>query len=212
MMEHNTDRLFWTLSTIIVGALLLTISVKVFPGITNTITAPLSHITQQAGDATNSADQAFNDATNASDPDAKAKANAVEASDLNLNVQQDNDGTGTLMGLVNNAFTGKLDIPKYVKVNGKLTKITSITHDAFVSDQLTSVNIPDGVTTINPGAFASNSIRSVTIPSSVTYIGSRAFNNNTLSSVNIPNQTAYQSAKSNNAFDSNVTLTNNASN
>lgn len=33
MMEHNTDRLFWTISTIIVAAILLMMGVKGFPSV-----------------------------------------------------------------------------------------------------------------------------------------------------------------------------------
>lgn len=52
MMEHNTDRLFWTLTSIIVGALLLTLSVKIFPHYTESAIQPLSGLVHQADNAT----------------------------------------------------------------------------------------------------------------------------------------------------------------
>lgn len=55
MMEHNTDRLFWTLTSIIVGALLLTIAIKMFPGVMNAIMSKVSTTTGTAGNAANSA-------------------------------------------------------------------------------------------------------------------------------------------------------------
>lgn len=234
MMEHNTDRLFWTLTSIIVGALLLTISVKAFPGVANSVVKPISGITKQADTSTKTADQAFKDATNGNnsssngnngnsnsgssqssqptDPDAQAKANAVEASTLGLQVNNIGNGIGILEGPVNGKLSGTLNIPEYVKVNGQLTKIASIGDSAFLNNGLQSVNIPNSVTSIGSGAFNNNKLTSVNIPNSLTNIGNYAFYNNQLTSVNIPNQQGYQSAQSYKAFDSSVTLTNNPSN
>lgn len=50
MMEHNTDRLFWTISTIIVGALLLTIGVKAFPNSVGKVLQPMSGVIRSADD------------------------------------------------------------------------------------------------------------------------------------------------------------------
>lgn len=52
MMEHNTDRLFWTLTSIIVGALMLTLSVKIFPQYTQSAIQPLQGIVRQADNST----------------------------------------------------------------------------------------------------------------------------------------------------------------
>lgn len=231
MMEHNTDRLFWALTSIIVGALLLTISVKAFPGVANTVTAPLQGVVKQSDSSTKTADQAFKDATNnngnsssnnsnsqssqPTDPDEQAKANAVEASTLNLKVTPNGDGTGVLTGAANGIFDGSLNIPKYVKVNSQLIKITSIKDMAFSNNLITSITIPDSVTTIGAYAFMSNfMLASVTIPNSVTNIKDEAFAFNSLKSINIPNQQGYQSAQSGLAFYSNpnITITNNPSN
>lgn len=207
MLEKNTDRLFWTLTSIIVGALLLTISVKAFPSVAETAISPITGIVKQADTSTKTADQAFKNATNSNngssnsnsnsgnsqssqptDPDAQAKANAVEASTLNLKVTPNGDGTGVLAGPANGHLNGTLNIPKYVKVNGQLTKITSIGDKAFYYNDLTpSVNIPNSVTSIGKLAFAGNQLTSVTIPNNVTNIGDTAFGDNQLTSVTLPN-------------------------
>lgn len=203
-MEHNTDRLFWTLTSIIVGALLLTISVKAFPGVAHTVTAPFSGLTKQSDTSTKTSAQAYKDAigtvnsnsNNSNDNSqnskpADPKASAVEASTLNLNVTPNGDGTGILTGKVNGTMKGDLNIPEYVKVNGQLTKITSIADRAFFSyaaspSYLTSVTIPNSVTSIGTASFTGNQLTSVTIPNSVTSIGSSAFNSNNLKSIVIP--------------------------
>lgn len=224
-MEKNTDRLFWTLTSIIVGALLLTISVKAFPGVANSIVKPISGITKQADTSTKTSDQAYKDAINGvnggssnnssgsnsgssqssqpTDPDAQAKASAVEASTLGFKVTANGDGTGVLNGYTNDMDKRTtLNIPEYVKVNGQITKITSIADLAFASHGcFTSVNIPNGVTTIGKSAFYNNDLTSVSIPNSVTNIGWYAFNTNQLTTVNIPNKQGLQSAVSNSAFD-----------
>lgn len=202
MMEHNTDRLFWTITSIIVGALLLTISVKAFPGVANTVTAPLSGLTKQADTSTKTSDQAYKDAINGvngvngssngsdssqpNEPDAQAKASAVEADTLNLKVTPNGDGTGILEGLYDKSKTQDLNIPEYVKVNGQMTKITSIDDKAFSYNKLTSVEIPNSVTSIGTSAFEMNQLTSVSLSNSVTNMGDYAFARNKITSVNIP--------------------------
>lgn len=194
-MEQNTDRLFWTLTSIIVGALLLTISVKTFPGVANSVVKPISGITKQADTSTKSADQAFKDATNNGNnsnsntqkQNQNDKDNAVEADTLNLNVVPNGDGTGVLVGTLNGDLKGNLNIPTFVKVKGQLTKITSVGKGAFEVNKLTSVTIPNSVTDIGNYAFANNQLTSVSIPNSVTRIGDGAFGVNNLTSITIPN-------------------------
>lgn len=60
MMEHTTDRLFWTLTAVIIGALLLTLAIKAFPGITSGIMSKISSVMGTAG---NTATQAGNTAS-----------------------------------------------------------------------------------------------------------------------------------------------------
>ena len=50
MMEHNTDRLFWTISAIIVGALLLAIGTKTFPNTVGRVLQPMSGVIKSADD------------------------------------------------------------------------------------------------------------------------------------------------------------------
>ena len=64
--------------------------------------------------------------------------------------------------------------------------VTTIGANAFGSNALTSVIIPDSVTTIGNYAFADNNLTSVTIGNSVTSIGTGAFEGNALTSVIIP--------------------------
>lgn len=202
MIEHNTDRLFWTLAAIIVGSLLLTICLKTFPGLEHNAMSALTNITKSANTNHPSTEQKFiggfnpnpNDAVGTKvNPDGNPTKinvqNYVEASTLNLRVIPNGDGTGVLAGTVSGQLSGNFNIPEYVKVNGQLTKITSIGEGAFAYSQLTSI----------------------TIPNSITNIGTAAFAWSHLTSVNIPNQQGYQSAQSNAAFGGPVTVTNNPS-
>lgn len=62
MLEHTTDRLFWTLSTIIIGALLLTIGAKAFPHAADAVIEPMYGLVRQADSSLNAAGQATNNA------------------------------------------------------------------------------------------------------------------------------------------------------
>jgi hypothetical protein len=75
--------------------------------------------------------------------------------------------------------TYTLYIPKTVWAE----QVTAIGEGAFANNQLTSVDIPDGVITIGNNAFANNQLREVVIPDSVTTIGDSAFANNQLFNV-----------------------------
>lgn len=58
MMEHTTDRLFWTLTSIIVGALILTIGINAFPQATRHMLNPVSNVMTQSGNVTKTGDDA----------------------------------------------------------------------------------------------------------------------------------------------------------
>lgn len=60
--------------------------------------------------------------------------------------------------------------------------------DYVFSDKsnITSVNIPDGITSIGKGAFMNSKITSLTLPDSVERIGSQAFRNAELASITMP--------------------------
>lgn len=214
MMEHTTDRLFWTLTSVIVGALILTIGTKAFPNIASSALQPMSGFIQQADTQTKNVKKAGDDAiaketeqstgsTNSStqsntnsqhtDPDAQAKTNAVEASTLGFTMTNNGDGTGTITGYDGKSQGTNLNIPKYVKSNGVLLKITSIGSNnalfgPFEFKNLTSVTIPNSVTSINKAAFSGNKLTSINIPNSVTTIGDSAFGDNwNVASLTIPN-------------------------
>lgn len=59
MMENTTDRLFWTLSSIIVGALLLTIGVKAFPHAAASMVSPMRGVMSAADKSTSNVDKAL---------------------------------------------------------------------------------------------------------------------------------------------------------
>ena len=86
----------------------------------------------------------------------------------------------------------EVNIPSvvYGGVLGTSYKVTEIADSAFLScDNLTNIEIPNGVTTIGNYAFwGCRGLTSITIPDSVTSIGRYAFSNcNRLISADIPN-------------------------
>ncbi|WP_169447644.1 cadherin-like beta sandwich domain-containing protein, partial [Paenibacillus daejeonensis] len=92
-----------------------------------------------------------------------------------------NHGDGTVTITDYNGTATDVNIPG--TLNG-LTVI-GIGMDAFRSNALTSVTIPDGVRTIGAQAFLYNNLTSVTIPGSVTSIGDHAFRQSGLRSVTL---------------------------
>lgn len=203
MIEHTTDKLFWTLTSVIAGALLLTIGISAFPNAASSAIQPMSGFVKQAdigtqnvkkaGDAAianetgqsnvsgSNSSSTNNNNNNSTDPDTSAKANAVAASTLGLLIASDGNETVAIEGTTNNnpsvIQNGQLTIPKYVKdANGNVVKIDRI-----------GTGHEYGASTPNYGAFYSDQITSVTIPDSVTSIGNYAFYNNQITSATIPN-------------------------
>lgn len=74
-------------------------------------------------------------------------------------------------------------IPATVSYDGDIYDVTYIGYQAFMSNELTSVVIPEGVTTIVNGAFLFNNLTTVTIPNTVTHIHPAAFASNEITSV-----------------------------
>ena len=113
-----------------------------------------------------------------------AQVQAFDAGGLSYNV------TGTNTVEVTGRAAGNTDtvivIPASVAGSGTTYSVTTIGEDAFESNSLTSVTIPDSVTTIGESAFEENNLTSVTIPDSVTAIRNFAFSINSLTSVTIP--------------------------
>jgi hypothetical protein len=78
----------------------------------------------------------------------------------------------------------RLEIPR--NLGGMAVK--GIVHEAFYNKDISSVQLPNGLTFIGGvNAFSSNKLTSVNIPNSVIYIGDYAFSDNQLSSVVIGN-------------------------
>lgn len=68
--------------------------------------------------------------------------------------------------------------------------VATIGTSAFLSNQLTSVIIPNTVGRVSTSGFMNNQLTSITIPNSMVSFGPRAFQNNQLTSVTIPNSVA----------------------
>lgn len=163
MMEHDTDRLFWAVAVIIIAALLLTIGIKTFPVAFQAAMTPISGVLKQSDTVTTAAKKAASDAQNSSwsisdtsavtDPDASKKANAKTDDELNLNIEDNGDGTGNVMGFkdVTKFPGGTLTIPEYVKVNGKVLKIVSIGSSQYTSGWESQIVILNDGTTISVG-------------------------------------------------------------
>lgn len=255
MMEHTTDRLFWTLTSMLVAALILTIGINAFPKATQNVIQPISGVIKQAdrvestsNDAANKAmndlgssntSSSTNNTTQTVDQDAIDRANAVDASSVNLQVTDNGDGTGTINSYTGDAYAQKVVVPKYVKVNNKVVTITAIgdytfgykyIHNivlpnsiktignwAFQYNQLTDLVIPEGVTTIGRNAFVSNpDLQSLSLPNTLTNVGFMLVytypSGSKIQTLNIPNAQGYQSAINNNATAyTNTKLTNNPS-
>lgn len=103
MMEHTTDRLFWTLSAIIVGALMLTVGVKIFPKAANAVVAPMQGIVQSADIATGLTQGTTSNSTNSTNDN----FNWQVGGNNNAGVSNNSDGTTALakVNALNNTVT-----------------------------------------------------------------------------------------------------------
>ncbi|GAA4272412.1 leucine-rich repeat protein [Aquimarina gracilis] len=93
--------------------------------------------------------------------------------------------------IIDNTNTGDLTIPGSVNYGPNGFEVTRIGDDAFDSNQLTSVILPNSVTHIGDYAFFKNQLSSVTLPNSVTRIGDNAFMHNQLTIVTLPNSVTH---------------------
>jgi hypothetical protein len=80
------------------------------------------------------------------------------------------------------AFAQNAESDFTINSNGAITKYEGWDTAVVIPERINGIR----VTSINREAFASNGLTSVTIPQSVYFIGSRAFYNNKLTSVTIP--------------------------
>lgn len=197
MMEHTTDRLFWTLTSVIVGALILTIGIKAFPNTTQSIFQPISGVMKQADSTTKNADMV-----------AKAVINEQgvpkKASTLGYSISDNGDGTATITNY-NPDYGKDVNIPPYIlDDNGKKLKVTTIAKWAFAydngkndwNDQLTSVYLPDTIAYIGDQAFENSPLTSLRLSQNLQHVGNGAFqnwagSNNTIESVVLPKSITY---------------------
>ena len=84
-------------------------------------------------------------------------------------------------------FSGHINIPSTVKIEGVDYSVTSIAWYAFGGDEISSVSLPNTLVNIGGEAFVGcKNLTSISIPSSVTTIGSSAFSGTGISSLIIP--------------------------
>lgn len=136
MMENTTDRLFWTLASVVLGALLLTVSVKAFPAATNAAIAPMSGIIKQADTVTKNVSTAGSQATDNLSPktnnygqtEAQAKAaapniqlfsNIDPTTGITWNIMPGIDGKGVLAGITlpKGWSQSTVTIPEYINAH-----------------------------------------------------------------------------------------------
>ncbi len=88
-----------------------------------------------------------------------------------------------------------VEIPQYVKKEGREYRVTKINDRAFHSyTNLTEITIPEGVTEIGTSVFYScNALKSITLPTSLTKIGNATFSYCTnLTKINIPKNAQFK--------------------
>ncbi|MDR0320688.1 MAG: leucine-rich repeat domain-containing protein [Treponema sp.] len=95
-------------------------------------------------------------------------------------------------------YSGRSDVTIPSEIKGM--PVTTIGSEAFSSNQLTNVTMPDSVVSIGNFAFYSNKLTGVTIPDGVVSIGTMAFARNKLICIDIPNSVTHIG---NNAFTGN---------
>ena len=210
MMEHTTDRLFWTLTSVIVGALILTIGVKAFPNTTQSIFQPISGVMKQADTTNDNANNAANLAIKAQmTPDQQVeydKTHAVEASKLGFTVFNIGDGTARIVGYDTSKGLD-VTVPAYIKDHGQLLKVITIGSDysdahpyneidtfkdwyGFANLHLNSIHLPNTIQYLGWRSLWGNNFTNVDIPNSVQVIGDGSFGNSPkLKNVNIPKST-----------------------
>lgn len=183
MIEHTTDRLFWTLTSIIVGALILTIGINAFPKATQGVIQPISGVIKQADTVTGTANNTANDAMNNINPptnsygqteeEAKKAApstqlfsNIEPTTGITWNIIQELDGNWALSGIVlpQGCNNSTLTIPEYINghnphdgspITVQLSGLDSSSNFGITGDtsKLTTIKIPSSVKYINGGFF-----------------------------------------------------------
>lgn len=81
---------------------------------------------------------------------------------------------------------GHISIPSSLTHDGKEYPIVEIGDNAFSNKNISTVDIPEGITTIGVAAFSFNLLKEVILPQSLQVLDSDAFSCNDLTSINIP--------------------------
>lgn len=183
MMEHTTDRLFWTLASVILGALILTVSVKAFPNMASTAISPMSGIIKQADVATKNASATGSQEINNLNPptnnygqtEAQAKAaapniqlfsNVDPTTGITWNINPDGNGGGVLAGITlpKGWSQSTITIPEYINAhdftqgNPMQVHVTSLNSGSNLGMQgdwskVTTLVVPSSVKSVPSGFF-----------------------------------------------------------
>lgn len=182
MMENNTDRLFWTLSAIIVTSLVFVIAVKVFPNTARSIRNTIIYSATNGKDHTSVKDSHYEKVHK--QLLANQKAND---SDTNYTFNYSStDNTATVMGYKSIPDNKKVIIPNIIKHDGKEYKVTAIAPNSFSHANIESVVLPNNLQTVGLNAFQYNNISTLVLNDNLTSIQAYAFDNNNLSNVSLP--------------------------
>lgn len=182
MMENNTDRLFWTLSAIIVTSLVFVIAVKVFPNTAKSIRNTILYSATNGKDHTSVKDSHYEKVH-------KQLLSNQKAKDTNTNYTfnySSTDNTATVMGYKSIPDNKKVVIPNIIKHEGKDYQVTAIAPNAFSHANLQAVVLPSNLKTVGMNAFQYNNISDLILNDNLTSIQAYAFDNNNLSNLQLP--------------------------
>ena len=182
MLENNTDRLFWTITSVIVTCLVLTVAVKLFPQQARVIRGAIVYSVNNTHDHKTVKDPHYEKVhkqivANQKDND--------EDSNFNFSYDQSSN-SATVTGYKSLPDSHKIVIPRYIKHNGQQYQIIAIAPNSFNHTNLTSVTFPEGLQTIGQNAFANSKLQNVVFPKTLNDIQSYAFDSNQLASINLP--------------------------
>lgn len=136
MMEHSTDRLFWTLTSIIVGALILTIGMKAFPKVSEGVFGQMSGVVKQADTANGHVNDAVNQAlNNANSTKTEQTPSTNNKTNQTTPVTKSNQNTNnTSQNATNNTNTSTAN-PNLTSSNSQINTNNNTTGQSGISQQ-----------------------------------------------------------------------------
>lgn len=182
MLEKNTDRLFWTITAVIVSSLVLTITVKLFPNQARAIKNAIVY------SINNTRDHKTVDDPHYDKVHATLLKNQKDTDD-NSNYKfsySSSDDTATVVGYKSIPDNNQVIIPKTIKHDNKDYQVVAIAPNSFAHTKVVTVVLPEGLTTIGINAFAFSNISTLILPSTVTSIQQYAFDTNQLTTLSLP--------------------------